>query len=118
MQDKTKIDDGGPAFPEIWIDAEFSPGGETHIKSIRVTQSGMSIRDYACIHLRIPATGNLWLDKLIAEAERRDLTAIAMAHIGPHLAAAIAKDYPPPTAYDVVKLSTNIADELLAARKP
>jgi len=41
-------------------------------------QFGLTAIEYACIELRIPESGNEWLDKLIAKAERRDLAAKAM----------------------------------------
>lgn len=41
-------------------------------------QYGLTAIEYACIELRIPESGNEWLDKLIAKAERRDLAAKAM----------------------------------------
>lgn len=39
---------------------------------------GLTKLEYACIELRIPESGNEWLDDLIAKAERRDLAAKAM----------------------------------------
>ena len=35
---------------------------------------GMNLRTYAAIELRIPDSGIDWLDKMIAKAERRDIT--------------------------------------------
>ncbi len=32
------------------------------------------LREYAAIHLRIPDSGIDWLDKMIAKAEKRDIT--------------------------------------------
>lgn len=31
---------------------------------------GMTLRDYACIELRVPRTGKPWLDEIIEEARR------------------------------------------------
>ena len=33
---------------------------------------GMSQFDYACIHLKVPKTGKVWLDALITESLRHD----------------------------------------------
>ncbi len=35
---------------------------------------GMTLQEYAAIHLRIPGSGIPWLDEMIANAERRDLS--------------------------------------------
>ena len=35
--------------------------------------NGISQRDYACIHLKVPKTGKPWLDDLIREAKKDEL---------------------------------------------
>jgi hypothetical protein len=51
---------GGPAFP-------FSgePGVEPGC-------SGMTLRQYAAIHLKVPNSGTDWLDEMIEEANKID----------------------------------------------
>jgi len=56
----TPIDDGGPAFP-AYNDAD---------KEYHYCRPGMSLRDWSCVQLRVPATGKPWLDELIEEARR------------------------------------------------
>lgn len=52
---------GGPAFPttkplEHWGDPN----------------QGMTLREYAAIHLKVPNSGTDWLDKMIEEANKLD----------------------------------------------
>lgn len=63
-----KINDGGPAFPASYYtdDGEFAK------------RDGMSLRQYAAIHLRVPNSGTDWLDAMIVEAKRDELAAKAM----------------------------------------
>lgn len=44
---------------------------------------GLTKRELACIELRIPETGNEWLDQLIAKAQRRDVAREAMQGLLP-----------------------------------
>lgn len=39
---------------------------------------GMTLRQYAAIHLRVPDSGTDWLDAMIVEAKRDELAAKAM----------------------------------------
>jgi hypothetical protein len=54
-----QIEDGGPAFPE-------HAGGMfgEHVTRTR----GMTLRQYAAIHLRVPQSGLPWLDEMIDQA--------------------------------------------------
>lgn len=54
-------DNGGPAFP-----------------SYDDNYTGMNLRDYACIKLKVPKTNKDWLNEIILEARRDDLAAKAM----------------------------------------
>lgn len=51
---------GGPAFPESGPRGQAS-GGE-----------GMTLRQYAAIHLKVPNSGTDWLDEMIEEANKID----------------------------------------------
>jgi len=39
---------------------------------------GLTTREHAAIHLRVPMSGNTWLDEMIAEARRWDAAQAAM----------------------------------------
>ena len=56
-------DDGGPAFPNDGMDDE---------------EDGMSLRQYAAIHLKQPTSGAGWLDEMIRSSQG-DLTAKLVA---------------------------------------
>jgi hypothetical protein len=69
--DKTvKIDDGGAAFPvrERTINFSGIDGG----RIIGSGSPGMSLRAYAAIKLRVPASGIDWLDAMIVESKRAE----------------------------------------------
>lgn len=53
------INDGGPAFPS-------GDGPESEFRHVQ----GMTLRQYAAIHLRVPDSGEDWLDDMIREAQR------------------------------------------------
>lgn len=70
---------GGPAFPT---------NGEQFIEGVHGIQpqsaygmhghSGMTLRSYACIHLRTPDSEHEWLNDIIRRAQRDELAAKAM----------------------------------------
>jgi hypothetical protein len=65
--------DGGPAFPRD----DYHNGVE-----------GMSLRQYAAIHLCVPDSGEPWLDDMIRQAQRDRLSGQALAGLvagGNHL---------------------------------
>ena len=63
-----KINDGGLAFPH-----EFKYGDGTAQRC-----EGMTMRQYAAIHLRVPSSGTDWLDAMILESKRDELASKAM----------------------------------------
>lgn len=65
-----KIDPNEPVYPML------EPSSIEGLYSLR--SRGMTIRTQACIQLRIPKTGEPWLDDLIREARRQDHAAMAM----------------------------------------
>lgn len=73
-----EINDGGPAFPAQPI--YRSPHG----MEIAQEQSGMTLRQYAAIKLKVPNSGTDWLDEMIRESLRNELEARAMAAIIAH----------------------------------
>jgi len=62
------IDTGGPAFPGFdYIDQHGKKNPE-----------GMTLRQYAAIHLKVPNSGTDWLDGMIRQSLRDDFAAKAM----------------------------------------
>lgn len=60
---------GGPAFPVQEFNADGTPA---------TLMVGMTLRQYAAIHLRVPNSGDDWLDDMIREARWNELTAKVM----------------------------------------
>jgi len=60
--------DGGPAFPSG--DGVHAAGPCHHY--------GITVREYAAIHLRVPNSGTDWLDEMIRESQRDVLAGQAM----------------------------------------
>ena len=56
--------DGGPAFGH----GNHAQGGDP----------GMSLRQYAAIHLRVPDSGVEWLDEMIRKAKRDEFAGMAL----------------------------------------
>ena len=67
--------DGGPAFPRP--DALDDEGHHIPFSNA----DGMSIREYAAIHLRVPMSDCKWLDDMIHEAHRNKVTERAVQGI-------------------------------------
>lgn len=63
------INDGGPAFP---TDSERQNGANSY------HYEGMTLRQYAAIKLRVPESGDEWLDDMIRKSLRDELAAKAM----------------------------------------
>lgn len=74
-----KKNDGGPAFPTTerveWHEdlGQGKPGYREYMAT-----GGMTLRQYACIHLRVPETGEEWLDDIIRKAQKNDFAAKVM----------------------------------------
>lgn len=62
---------GGPAFPEL--DFVAGPAGVGSF-----SHKGMTLRQYAAIKLKVPESGNDWLDAMIEKSLRDDFAAKAM----------------------------------------
>jgi hypothetical protein len=77
----------------------------------QVLRPGMTLRDYAAIHLKVPSSGTDWLDEMITESLRNELAAKAMQAVILHpqgpvwMWEAVSKD-----AYE-------ITDAMLKAKK-
>ncbi|UXC34814.1 hypothetical protein [Cupriavidus gilardii] len=95
----TTIKDGEPAFPcqaEGWT---------------RSDASGLTARQYAAIHLRVPDSGTDWLDDMIRKAQRDEFAAKAMQGL---CANDGYNNHPPAT---IANEAYGIADAMLAARE-
>ena len=57
------------AFPFVEMNAEGQP---------TAIETGMTLRQYAAIKLRVPNSGTDWLDEMIRESRRDELAARAM----------------------------------------
>lgn len=73
----SKIEDGGPAFPtsikwgpEGGAGFQGDPAGEPGTTTY---YSGMTLRQYAAIKLRVPNSGTDWLDEMILTSLRDEL---------------------------------------------
>ena len=64
-----KIETGGSAFPL------YNRHGDGQLF---LAEIGMTLRQYAAIHLRVPNSGTDWLDDMIAKARRLDASDRAM----------------------------------------
>lgn len=76
---------------------------------------GMTLRQYAAIHLRVPNSGTDWLDEMIVSSVRQELAAKAMSG---QLA------FSPPDPFkkfhqpeDVARVAYEFADAMLKARE-
>jgi hypothetical protein len=69
------INTGGPAFPRAPF--EYIDNGNGLEWDVR-EQSGMTLRQYAAIKLKVPDSGTDWLDDMIRKSLRDDFAAKAM----------------------------------------
>jgi hypothetical protein len=60
--------DGGPAFP---VPDSHDANGQ-----VQYGANGMSLRQYAAIHLRVPDSGNDWLDDMIRKSNEKNKTSV------------------------------------------
>jgi len=64
-----EVKGGGPAFPIY----DHHADGQQFL-----AETGMTLRQYAAIKLRVPDSGTDWLDKMIVKAKRDEIAAMAM----------------------------------------
>jgi hypothetical protein len=77
----SSFDTGGPAFPQSseWQnDMEAHNNNPENYGMPSPYGNGMTLRQYAAIHLKVPNSGDEWLDEMIAASVRNDLAAKAM----------------------------------------
>lgn len=98
---ENKIGDGGPAFPVSTEDMLF-----------RDNCSGMTLRQYAAIKLKVPNSGTDWLDEMILESLRNDLAAKAITGI-----VAISPGFTNDDAKYFSERAYRVADATLEARQ-
>lgn len=108
-------DDSGPAFP---VSADIAG-----MEGLKGSALGMSLRQYAAIHLRVPDSGVGWLDEMIRKAQRDELAAKVMQGLlanpcGPIQANGMSGwNWCNCTLEDVADLAWHIADAMLRARE-
>jgi hypothetical protein len=69
--------DGGPAFPRpASLEYPDGPHGDLIVECTH--SEGMTLRQYAAIHLKVPDSGEDWLDEMILESRRLDFAGQAM----------------------------------------
>jgi hypothetical protein len=59
---------GGPAFPAAKIIS-----GDNYNPPTKVYHSGMTLRQYAAIKLKVPDSGTDWLDDMIRKSNELDM---------------------------------------------
>ena len=75
---ETKHDDSGFVTPKLL--RELDPNNGDVVRDYECTD-GMSLRQYAAIHLRQPDSGLGWLDEMIARAKRDDVVSTTAGEI-------------------------------------
>ena len=118
MSDK---DTGGPAFPQdyehVKVLAELAHE-MTDNQLLKATKqlAGMTLRHYAAIHLKVPNSGDEWLDEMITESAHKDFAAKAMQ--GYIMDEAIARDSDNGMVWlnKIAKASYEMADTMIKAR--
>ena len=103
-----KTNGSGPAFPAMG--EHNSPSGNRY-----VFNEGLSLRQYAAIKLRVPDSGEEWLDEMIKKSLRDEFAGKAMQG----LISATDDDgtWTSPTDVSLGKISYRVADALLKARE-
>lgn len=117
MTDNNHRDDGGPAFPcTQWEDRGGVNFGSAH--------DGMTLRQYAAIHLCVPDSGVDWLDEMIERARHDKFAAHALnsmfsdlKHDGEYTITELAEGKAHRDAEWRAKAARRIATSLLTHRK-
>ena len=98
----SEIKTGGPAFPLQSIGPDFAPG-----------YSGMTLRQYAAIKLKVPDSGTDWLDEMIVKSLRNDFAAKAMQGLlAQSMGTALGSD-----PYFAAEYAYAMADAMIKARE-
>lgn len=77
--------ENGPAFPV----ARVTINGVSEVEGFEAYGPGLTAREYAAIRLKVPDSGESWLDAMIVKSRRDDLAAKAMVVLFPHHVGAI-----------------------------
>ena len=117
-----KVNDGGPAFPGGAVRKTrpaHDPGADFRVTDITdPKQSGMTLRQYAAIKLRVPNSGTDWLDEMIRESLRNEMAAKAMPECyADYCRHADVQGYVEGWRVGVAKDAYETADAILAARE-
>lgn len=104
----SEIYDGKPAFPSLnaemnGIDSDGNERWETE------PSGGLTIRQYAAIKLKVPDSGDKWLDEMIERSRRDDVAAMSMQ--------GLSVAFPSWTHNEIARAAYGQADAMLEARK-
>ncbi|WP_186092828.1 hypothetical protein [Burkholderia gladioli] len=100
--ESSKPFEGGPAFP---VNTQRFEDGSINV----YPESGMSLRAYAAIKLRVPDSGIDWLDDMIRTSMQDEFAAKAMSGM-------LADPDFPGDLTDTAKIAYDFADAMLKAR--
>ncbi len=98
---------GGPAFPTTYRAYDGAGGFTTEYVN------GMELRQYAAIELKVPDSGEEWLDDMIRQSLRNEFAAKAMQG----LLSACEGWTPPAHGDELSKRAYTFADAMLKARE-
>ena len=97
------------AFPFVEMNAEGQP---------TAIETGMTLRQYAAIKLRVPNSGTDWLDEMIRQSLRDELAAKVMPDChAEYCAHANVKGYEEQWQIGIAMDSYYVADAMLKARE-
>lgn len=103
--------DGGPAFPGKAYQ-------EGRLAAELALHPGMSLRDYACIKLKVPESDREWLNELIVKSLRNEFAEMAMDGVQQMICLlAKAGDTEKANVRSIVKECYEYADAMLKERE-
>lgn len=89
----TTKDDGGPAFPAKHTVLSTPEQRALGVDGFVEELPGLTKREYAAIHLRVPDSGSQWLDEMIEKARRTEFAGRALAGLLSNSAAAVPAEW-------------------------
>lgn len=117
----SEIKGRGPAYPMTMCNESvgdmFGMVGEVLPPNTTAIYGGLTERQYAAIELRVPDSGDEWLDDMIRAAQRDHFAAKAMQG---YIIAARLNGWAEPNDYQAKQAAANaymVADAMLAARE-
>ncbi|MCG5259779.1 hypothetical protein EM868_09145 [Cupriavidus gilardii] len=115
----TTIKADHPAFPTRFANQAgenvFGLAGDVVAPHAVQHYHGLTVRQYAAIHLRIPDSGTAWLDDMIRKAQRDEFAAKAMQSILSN--SDLVRQYVESAARGIANDAHEMADAMVAARE-